>query len=173
MIAHVLPLRWYEAAIVRMPPYPTLLVFVAPGALLFPVKISALWLVGHGHPVVGFGAIAVAKVLGTAVVTRSFILCKPKLLTIPWFARLHDYYYVLRGRLYAAVKEIAAIQRLWQTLHRARAQLATAIKGILSRVPRDGQLLRRWTAARRRLQYLRQVARFKSDSGTPPTTSVT
>ena len=51
---------------------------MAPATLLFPLKIAALWLIGEGHPEQGILLIIVAKVLGTALVGRMFILLEPR-----------------------------------------------------------------------------------------------
>ncbi len=63
-------IRWYEQFIQRLPPYPTMFVFLLPGLCLFPVKVGALWLMAHGHVLVGIAVILAAKVLGTAIVSE-------------------------------------------------------------------------------------------------------
>lgn len=63
-------LRWIEGAIRRLPPYGALALFALPTLMLVPVKLGALWLIGQGHVVSGAVVIIVAKLVGTAVVTR-------------------------------------------------------------------------------------------------------
>ena len=46
-------LRWIEGAIRRLPPYGALALFALPSLLLVPVKLGALWLIGHGQVVAG------------------------------------------------------------------------------------------------------------------------
>ena len=87
-----LPLiRTLEAWIARLPPYGAACVFLLPGTLLLPVKIGALWLIAHGHALLGVQLIVVAKLVGTALVARIFMLTKPALMTLRWFARLHGF----------------------------------------------------------------------------------
>lgn len=148
-------IRWIEKLIERLPPYPTMLVFLLPGAVLFPVKLGAVWLMTHGHVLVGIGVIVAAKVSGTAIVARLYVLCKPKLLTIAWFARLHDWLITIRNRLYAAIQSMP----LYQT---TRAKLSTIrhTMGRMLRVFRSRRGLgARWRAIRRwlkRRRHLRQ-----------------
>lgn len=75
------------AAITKLPPYGTLLVFVVPVLLLLPFKLSALWLLAHGHWVLGGGVFLLAKIVGLAVTAFLFETCKPKLMQIAWFSR--------------------------------------------------------------------------------------
>ena len=78
---------WVERKISALPPYRALAVFVLPTVLLLPVKLLALWLIGHGRYAIGATVIIVAKIVGTAIVARLFTLTRPALLTLSWFAR--------------------------------------------------------------------------------------
>src|SRR5215813_14603293 len=49
------------AAIEGLPPAATLVVFVIPVAVLFPIKLAALWAFGHGHWIAGIVALVFAK----------------------------------------------------------------------------------------------------------------
>jgi hypothetical protein len=82
-----LRLQALEAAIRRLPPYGALALFVLPSLGLLPVKLGALWLIGHGHVVAGGAVIVGAKLVGTAVVARLFTLTQPALMRLTWFAR--------------------------------------------------------------------------------------
>lgn len=78
-----------ENAIRRLPPWAALIVFLVPSVFLFPVKLLALWLVGHGQKLLGIGLILGAKIIGTAIVARLFTLTQPALLQLGWFARFY------------------------------------------------------------------------------------
>ena len=78
-----------ERGIRRLPPWAALLVFLLPSALLFPVKLLALWLIASGQKLAGVVLILVAKIVGTAIVARLFTLTQPALLQLEWFARLY------------------------------------------------------------------------------------
>ena len=73
------------AGIERLPPLATLLVFLVPVVLLFPIKLIGLWLLARG---IWFGAMAtlgLAKVVSMGVTAFIFELTRPKLLQLGWF----------------------------------------------------------------------------------------
>lgn len=154
--------RWCEKSLERLPPYPTMAVFLLPGALLFPVKLGSVWLMTHGQVLLGLGVIVAAKVIGTAVVARLYVICQPKLMTIGWFARLHDWLTTTRDRLYAAIRAMPLYQA-------TRAKLS-AIKQTAShmlRVLRGRRGLgARWRAIRRWLRRRRHLRRQRSFADT-------
>ncbi|MEX8514598.1 hypothetical protein [Leptothrix ochracea] len=88
-LAHIPLVGWIERRIAALPPYGALVAFFAPGTLLLPVKLLALWAIGQGHTVLGVGVIVAAKLVGTAVLARIFILTQPALMRIQWFANLY------------------------------------------------------------------------------------
>ena len=75
-----------EACIARLPPWAALMTLGTPMLLLFPLKLLALYWIGHGHVAVGAGVVLVAKVVGTAIVARLFALTQPALMRLRWFA---------------------------------------------------------------------------------------
>lgn len=103
-VARLPVLRQIEAAIVRLPPYAALLVFLLPTVLLLPVKLLALWLVAHGQKLLGLGVIVLAKLGGTAIVARLFTLTRPALLRMDWFARLYTRWTAWKEALLARVR---------------------------------------------------------------------
>lgn len=148
-------IHWYEAFMLRLPPYPTMVVFLVPGALLFPVKLGAVYLMTHGHLLIGLGVVIGAKVLGTAIVARSYVVCKPKLMTIGWFARMHDWLIATRNWLYARLQAMPLYQRTRAVLSRWRESLRqplVPLRAWLRRVRGRGKLLLRWRAIRRWLR---------------------
>lgn len=97
-------LRQLEALIGRLPPKLALLAFVLPSLLLLPVKLLALWLVAHGQKLLGLGVIVLAKIAGTAVVARLFVLTKPALMQLGWFAALYTRWTTWKEALLARVR---------------------------------------------------------------------
>ena len=78
------------AAIERLPPAATLLVFIVPVILLLPVKFLGLWLLARGS---WFGAMAtllLAKVVSMGVTAFIFEATRPKLMQLGWFRRLYE-----------------------------------------------------------------------------------
>ena len=84
--------RAMENAVRRLSPWGALLLFALPTALLFPIKLAALWLIAQGQHVVGVLLIVAAKLVGTAVVARLFSLTQPALLKLRWFARIYQWF---------------------------------------------------------------------------------
>lgn len=136
-----LPLvRGLEARIARLGPYGAMVAFLAPGALLLPVKLSALWLIAHGHGLLGVGVIVAAKLAGTALVARIYALCKPALMTLGWFSRMDAWISGWRDRLYAAVRAMA----FWHALQRAKARVRWFLRRFRGKLVK-----RRWLAIQR------------------------
>src|SRR6185503_3740205 len=98
--------RWLEARIHSLPP----------------VKLFALWLIGEGQSFLGLTVIVVAKIAGTAVVARLFMLTRPALMQLPWFARLYGRWTAWKDALIARVRASPA----WQAIGRAKAQVRAA-----------------------------------------------
>ena len=114
--------RWIERCIVALPPYAALAVFFAPSLALIPVKLFALWLIAEGQAFLGVTVIVTAKIAGTAVVARLFMLTKPALMQLPWFASLYARWTAWKDALIARVRASPA----WQAIGRAKAQVRAA-----------------------------------------------
>ena len=145
-------IRWYEASLQRLPPYPTMVVFLVPGICLFPVKLGAVWLMTHGQVLIGFGVIIAAKVVGTAIVARSYVVCKPKLMTIGWFARLHDWLMTTRDFLYGRIQAMPLYHKVRAVLSRWKQSIRSvliSIRAWLTKARGRGMLMLRWRAIRR------------------------
>lgn len=93
-----------EALVASLPPYPSLVVFALPGAILLPVKIGALALLAGGHIIKAGLLLAAAKVASTALVARIFMLTRPQLMRIGWFARAYDWFVPWKEALFSRVR---------------------------------------------------------------------
>jgi len=134
------PLHRLEARICRLGPSAALVLFVLPATLLFPVKLLALWAMAHGHPLLGLTVIVAAKLAGAAAVARLYLLTRPVLLTIVWFARLLHWFLALKERWIERLRATAA----WRKV----GALAAALRHWRQHaVPQPGS----WTARFRRL----------------------
>jgi len=102
--------RAMETRIARLGPWPAMALFVVPWLLLLPVKVLGVWLIASGRTRLGVLVFVLAKVLGTAVLARLFALTRPALLTVGWFRRLHDWFLVWKGRLFAYVRSLGAVR---------------------------------------------------------------
>jgi hypothetical protein len=116
------PLRALEEAIRRLSPYPALLLFVLPAVMLFPIKILALLAIAHGHIVSGVIVVVIAKLGGAAAVARIYLLTRPSLLTLDWFARWHQWFLCLKDRSIARLRGSEA----WRSVAALSARLTAA-----------------------------------------------
>ena len=154
------PLHALELRIRALPPYAALAAFVAPGLLLFPVKVLALIAIASGHAFSGVAVIVVAKVGGAAIVARLYTLTKPTLLSLAWFARWHGRFMELKDRWIGRLKATDAFRKV----SRLSALMRGAARELLRRLrpkakaagrhaSRPARILRRFVAmwrARRR-----------------------
>jgi len=74
---------------------------LVPASVVEPLKLVAVAIAGEGHWITGTVVIVCAYAVSLLVVERLFRIVKPKLLTLPWFARLWNWFVVLRGRALA------------------------------------------------------------------------
>ncbi len=144
-------IHWLEKFIQRLPPYPTMAVFLIPGAVSFPVKLLAVRAMTQGHVLIGIGVIVAAKIIGTAVVARLYVLCQPKLMTIGWFARLHDWLTTTRDKLYSAIRAMP----LYQATRAKLSAMKLAAGRVLRRLRGRRGIGARWRAIRRLLRHRR------------------
>ena len=134
------PLARLEEWICRLGPYTALVLLVLPAILLFPVKLLALWALANGHALLGLVVIVLAKVLGAAAVARLYLLTRPVLMTIVWFARLLGWFLELKQRWIDRLRATRAWQRV------------TALAAAARRWRHQSSLARRsWTGRFRRL----------------------
>ncbi len=93
------PLARLEDRLRQLSPKVALALFAVPAAALFPVKLMALWAIHKGHAVLGVAVIVAAKLLGTALVGRLFIVVESQLVRIAWVARALNWWRATRQRV--------------------------------------------------------------------------
>jgi hypothetical protein len=116
-------LHQLESLIAGLPPYGALAIFGAPSLLLIPVKLAALYFIAHGQPILGMLTVIAAKITGTALVARIFVLTQPKLLRIGWFAWLYNRFMAFKTRIHAAIQSTS----IYQAVHRLRLRMRAAL----------------------------------------------
>lgn len=84
----------------KLGPYQSLAVLAVPVCTVEPAKLLAVALVGEDHWVTGTVMIVLAYALSLAFVHRLFLIVKPKLLSLHWFARAWEWF-VTRSRMLA------------------------------------------------------------------------
>jgi hypothetical protein len=79
-------LRSLRHRIKGLGPYPSLVLVVAPLAVVEPLKLMTLFIVGSGHWITGTIAMLCAYAVSLFITHWLFRIVKPKLLKLPWFA---------------------------------------------------------------------------------------
>ncbi|MEQ1686825.1 MAG: hypothetical protein ABL916_24495 [Burkholderiaceae bacterium] len=123
------PIARLEARIVGVQSRWALVLFLVPAVLLFPLKLLALWLIHDGRTVLGLSVIVAAKVLGTALVGRLFILTEPQLMQIVWFARAMGWWRTTKARVKAAIAESTWWRSVRVVLRRWRVRVRRMVRG--------------------------------------------
>lgn len=140
---------WIARVMEPLPAIVVLVIFLVPLALAEPFKLIALWLIAEGHIITGVVTFALAEIVGLAAVVLLFDACRPKLMTIGWFAACYDW--MMRAKAWALLQVEPLLKRARATLRVARR----AIERRLARLfPSDGH-----GGFRRRLSWLRRKAR--------------
>jgi hypothetical protein len=135
-IVAVLPFRALKArlaaAIERLPPWPSLVLFAVPGALLFPFKLAAFWFMARGQVVLGGLVFSAAKIVGFGLTAFIFETTKPKLMQLSWFARAHAWCLWAKDWAHGLVDpHMAWIKRRLAFLKRERRARLGAVLGRL------------------------------------------
>jgi hypothetical protein len=85
---------WVDA----LRPYQCLLILAVPIGIVEPLKLVAVALLGAGHWIAGTSMIAGAYAVSLLLVERLLVLFKPKLLKLPWLAKVWAFSVVLKYR---------------------------------------------------------------------------
>jgi hypothetical protein len=103
-------------------PYQTLALFLVPLIILEPVKPVAAYLAAKGHYTRSIAVLVVGEILKVTIVERLFHVGRPKLMTIPAFARIHDYVMAWYAWFEALPPWQAVLRRVRAAKAQARAQ---------------------------------------------------
>ena len=96
----------------RRGPYQSLLILSVPLAIVEPLKLVALIVVGGGHFIAGLLVMICAYAGSLFITERLFVVLKPKLLTLPWFAVAWQWFVTVRDKL------VCWLRRAWKRLPR-------------------------------------------------------
>jgi hypothetical protein len=103
-LAKYAPVAAVERWIAGLPPYAALFVIALPTTLLLPLKFVAVWLLANNHFATATLLFLGAKLASTALIARVFILTKPALMRIAWFARAYDWFVPWKDALFAQIR---------------------------------------------------------------------
>jgi hypothetical protein len=96
------PMSGLRRKIEKLGPYPSLALLALPVCIVEPLKLAAVAVAGDGHWFTGTIMLAGAYCASLFLIERLFIVVKPKLLKLRWFARLWAWLIVLRYRTISA-----------------------------------------------------------------------
>jgi hypothetical protein len=96
-----------------------------PAAIVEPLKLVAVVVAGSGHWMAGTVTIICAYALSLLLIERLFLVVKPKLLTLRWFAALWNWFVTARGAVLG-----------WLGFNRLRQRLAKQPAAFKSQVAR-------------------------------------
>ncbi len=133
VVARWTPIAALEAWLVKQPRWVALTAFVMPSILILPIKFSAIYFVAHHRFGLAIAAVVIGKMLATAIVARLYVVLRPTLMTIGWFARLDTWFFFWRDRAYAFVRALPAWRMAKAAIDRARLWLAELVSGLFAR----------------------------------------
>jgi hypothetical protein len=82
----------------RLGPYQSLVLVAVPTSIVEPLKLIAVAIAGEGHWITGTIVVIASYATSLLLVERLFRMVKPKLLMLPWFARLWNWFVAIRGK---------------------------------------------------------------------------
>jgi len=92
----------------RLGPYQALFLLAAPTLCVEPLKFVAVAIAGKGHWLTGAAMIAATYAFSLLVLERLFVIVKPTLLKLRWFAIIWDWFVKIRSALLAPFRYLAA-----------------------------------------------------------------
>ena len=130
-------LRWIEGRIRGLPPYRALMLFAVPVLALLPLKLLALYWLGQGHVLLGLAVIVAAKVGGTALTARLFMLTQPTLMRLAWFARLFTRWMAWKTQVLDTLRRSPAWQAATRWAQALRQRLQAWRRRLTGGAPTD------------------------------------
>jgi hypothetical protein len=106
-VARLARFRYWAMAelwIAGLPPYGALLTLAVPSVILIPAKLLGVYLLATGHFITASAIIVAAKFASTALIARIFLLTKPALMQIPWFAYAYGVFVPWQEALFARIR---------------------------------------------------------------------
>jgi hypothetical protein len=119
----------------------------------------AVWLLANGHYATATLLFLSAKVASTALIARVFVLTKPSLMQIGWFARAYNWFQHWKDALFAQIRSSWA----WRYGRMLKTRIKLDFYRTWTRLePRIAEQWHRWTG--RELSFGRGQGAFR-DSG--------
>ena len=103
-LARFRPWALLELWIAALPPYGALAALAVPSAVIIPAKLIGVYFLATGHFVLAGAVILIAKLVGTGLVARIFMLTKPSLMQIAWVKSAYERFVPWQEALFARVR---------------------------------------------------------------------
>lgn len=129
-LARLSPIAWLEERIRVLPPYGALAVFALPSLMILPLKLLAVYLIAHGKTVLATSLFVGAKIVGTALVARIYLLTEHALMRIGWFKRAYDVLMPYKHALVDWVHDSAA----WRYGRLIKRRIKDAIRPMMTAI---------------------------------------
>lgn len=121
-------MRQAEARMRILPPKGAAIALFFPVALIFPVKVLAVWVMSTGRWGLGVAILLSAKLVGTALVAWIYTLCEPALSQLAWFVHLRAWF--LDAKDWAHRKLEAWL--MWRFARQVIYRIKSKLKALLS-----------------------------------------
>lgn len=128
-LAKYRPWAAVERAIAKAPPYAALCIFALPTTLLLPLKLVAMWLLAKGMVASATALFVGAKIASTALIARIFLLTKPALMRIAWFAAAYEWFTGWKEYLFGIIRA----SPVWRWGRRVKAKVKRGFDQALAR----------------------------------------
>ena len=115
----------------RLGPYQSLSILAVPLAFVEPLKLVALFVVGGGHFIAGVLVMICAYAGSLFITERLFVVLKPKLLALPWFAIAWRWFVIVRDKL--AYRFLRAWRRLRRNVRRVPAGTPKLVSALVDK----------------------------------------
>ena len=79
-------------SIEKLPPYGSLIVFIVPVIVLMPLKFLEVYFIATANWFAAIVVLVLAKLVGLGVTAFVFDVTRGKLLQIPWFLRMYEWF---------------------------------------------------------------------------------
>jgi hypothetical protein len=115
--------RRLREGIAHLSPYAALSVFAVPFIVLLPLKFLEFYLLAKQQWIAAIVVLVLAKLLGLGVTAFVFDATRDKLLQMPWFARMYDWF--MRAREWAHAQTEPIRQRVHKLVWLLKPQRAS------------------------------------------------
>lgn len=143
---------WVRAAerhLAQLEPVEALCAFILPILTLLPFKLAAVYVLARGHILAGTAVLVMAKIVSTTLGARIYVVVRPQLHRVAWYARWEARFLAWKHRVVTALRASPAWQALLARLAAWRALRRGLLRQGWRRLVAVLRLMRRHRAAHR------------------------